>query len=69
VLAGQPNTLTTSVRSTERASYAYRKEASAAPFLGHCRTAAEIALMRRVKAALDPRDILDSGKVLGAAGH
>lgn len=32
-------------------------------YLGWCRSAAEIALMRRVKAALDPQGILNRGKV------
>lgn len=40
-----------------------------APFLGHCRTPAEIALMRQLKATLDPKGILNRGKVLAAEGH
>jgi FAD/FMN-containing dehydrogenase len=39
-----------------------------APYLGHCRSPAEIALMRQLKAALDPRDILNRGKVLDNQG-
>jgi len=35
-----------------------------APFLAHCRTEAEIALMRQLKATLDPKGILNRGKVL-----
>ena len=37
-----------------------------APFLGHCRNPAEIALMRQLKATLDPKNILNPGKVLEA---
>lgn len=37
-----------------------------APFLGHCRSEAEIAVMRRLKDTLDPRGILNPGKVLVA---
>jgi FAD/FMN-containing dehydrogenase len=33
------------------------------PFLGHTRSAAEIALMKTLKAALDPRGILNPGKI------
>ncbi|MBK9133074.1 MAG: FAD-binding oxidoreductase [Betaproteobacteria bacterium] len=33
-------------------------------WLGHCRSADEIAAMRRIKQALDPRAILNPGKVL-----
>jgi FAD/FMN-containing dehydrogenase len=33
-------------------------------YLGHSRSAAEIAVMRRIKAALDPKGILDPGKVI-----
>jgi FAD/FMN-containing dehydrogenase len=40
-----------------------------APFLGHCRSEAEIALMRTLKGTLDPKGILNRGKVLGAAAH
>ncbi len=36
------------------------------PWLAHCRTPFEIALMRRLKRALDPRNILNPGKVLPA---
>jgi FAD/FMN-containing dehydrogenase len=35
-----------------------------APYLGHCRTEAEIALMEKLKTTLDPRCILNRGKVL-----
>ncbi|RQS11313.1 FAD-binding oxidoreductase [Burkholderia sp. Bp9002] len=34
------------------------------PYLGHTRSEAEIAVMRRLKDALDPRHILNPGKVL-----
>jgi len=34
------------------------------PYLGHSRTADEIALMRTLKRALDPKGILNPGKVL-----
>ena len=37
-----------------------------APYLGHCRTAAEIAVMRQLKATLDPKGILNPNKVLTA---
>jgi FAD/FMN-containing dehydrogenase len=33
-------------------------------WLGHTRSPAEIALMRQLKAALDPNGILNPGKVL-----
>ncbi|HJT13850.1 MAG TPA: FAD-binding oxidoreductase, partial [Dongiaceae bacterium] len=33
-------------------------------YLGHSRSAAEIAVMRRIKAALDPKNILNPGKVI-----
>jgi D-lactate dehydrogenase (cytochrome) len=33
-------------------------------YLGHSRSEEEIALMRRLKAALDPHAILNPGKVL-----
>jgi len=36
-------------------------------WLGHSRSPAEIAAMRAIKAALDPRGILNPGKVLGGA--
>lgn len=36
------------------------------PYLAHSRTPEEIALMRRLKAALDPRGILNPGKVVEA---
>jgi FAD/FMN-containing dehydrogenase len=35
-----------------------------APYLAHSRSAAEIALMRGLKGLLDPRAILNPGKVL-----
>lgn len=35
-----------------------------APFLAHCRSQPEIALMRQLKATLDPKGILNRGKVL-----
>jgi FAD/FMN-containing dehydrogenase len=34
-------------------------------FLGHSRSPAEVALMRTIKHALDPKDVLNPGKVLG----
>ena len=34
-------------------------------WLGHSRTPEEIALMRQLKAVLDPNGILNPGKVLG----
>lgn len=34
------------------------------PFLGYSRSPAELELMRRIKTALDPRGILNPGKVL-----
>lgn len=37
------------------------------PFLGHSRSPAEIAVMRTLKHALDPRGILNPGKVVPAA--
>jgi len=33
-------------------------------YLGHSRSAAEIEVMRRIKAALDPKGILNPGKVI-----
>ncbi len=38
------------------------------PWLGHARSEAEIALMRTLKAALDPKNILNPGKVVEPAG-
>lgn len=38
------------------------------PWLGHARSPAEIALMRTLKAALDPAGILNPGKVVDPAG-
>ncbi|ACY19001.1 FAD-binding oxidoreductase [Haliangium ochraceum] len=35
------------------------------PWLGHTRSASEIALMRALKSALDPKGILNPGKVIG----
>jgi FAD/FMN-containing dehydrogenase len=40
---------------------------SRAPYLGWTRTETEIALLRRLKAALDPQGILNPGKVLPAS--
>jgi len=34
------------------------------PYLGHARSAEEIALMRTLKAALDPLNLLNPGKVI-----
>ena len=34
------------------------------PYLGYSRTPAEIDVMRRIKAALDPNGIINPGKVL-----
>ena len=34
------------------------------PYLGHSRTPAELALMRSIKSALDPKGILNPGKVI-----
>lgn len=39
-----------------------------APYLDHCRSGAEIALMRQLKTMLDPRGILNPGKVLVRSG-
>jgi FAD/FMN-containing dehydrogenase len=36
------------------------------PWLGHSRTEAELATMRRLKLALDPNAILNPGKILPA---
>jgi FAD/FMN-containing dehydrogenase len=36
------------------------------PFIGHSRSAAELALMARLKQALDPRGLLNPGKVVPA---
>ena len=38
------------------------------PYLGYSRTAEEIAVMRRIKAALDPAGILNPGKVFDPVG-
>ncbi|NWG45397.1 MAG: FAD-binding oxidoreductase [Alphaproteobacteria bacterium] len=38
-------------------------------WLGHSRSEAELALMRTLKAAMDPKGILNPGKVLGPAGR
>ena len=34
------------------------------PYLGHARSAAEIALMRKLKSTLDPLGLLNPGKVI-----
>ena len=34
------------------------------PYLGYSRSETELALMRRIKAALDPHGILNPGKVI-----
>jgi FAD/FMN-containing dehydrogenase len=38
------------------------------PYLAYSRTPEELALMARIKQALDPNGILNTGKVLSANG-